>query len=124
MPIADQLRRGIARIITIDPDTGTIERPVYEDNGRGSMVATGAYESAPPVTCRVSWEAAGIPGLTSWDGGMVSAIAPYVLCDSKTDIRQGDILIWRGNKYKIGNITEPSSGGDTVCKQAPLTEIK
>jgi hypothetical protein len=121
--INDQMRRGIDRIIAIDPDTGTITRAEKQDNERGQMVPTG-NKTTHTVECRVSYQSGGVwPGKAS-DLGLTIDTTPYVLAAHDADIEKDDVLEWRGKRYTVGIVSRPQLGGAATCTQAPLVEVK
>jgi hypothetical protein len=124
MGINDQMRRGLAKVMALDSDTGIITRRAYADNGMGGQVPAG--EALPPftVTCRVSYEGGGVWHRGQWAGGLATDTTPCVFASPETDIRAEDLLEWRGRRYKVGAVTCPQLGGGTVSLQAPLTEVE
>jgi hypothetical protein len=118
--IMDQLARGMARLIDLDSDTGTISRAVFQDNGRGSPVPSGEM-SNHSVRCRVSYESGGVWRRGEWAGGLTTETTPYVLALPGEDIQAQDILEWRGRRYTVGPVTSPPPGRTVL--QAPLTEV-
>jgi hypothetical protein len=122
--ILEQMRRGIARLIAIDSDTGTVTRPVMADNGRGEPVPTGETEEVTQFICRVSYQSGGVWPAKPAESGLTIDTTPYVLAAWDEDLRQGDMLAWRGKRYSVGPVTRPQIEGGSVCVQAPLTEVK
>jgi hypothetical protein len=119
----EQMQGGLARLLTIDGDEGTITRQAQRDNGRGVQVATGA-ETTHLILCRVSYEAGGVWRDGVWAGGNRLEMTPCLFAVADADIREGDTLDWRGKRYKVDEVSQPHLGGACVATQARLTEIK
>jgi hypothetical protein len=118
-----QMRRGLARVMELDSDTGVITRKVYADNGQGGQAPTGET-TAHTVTCRVSYEGGGVWHRGEWVGGLATDATPCVFAKPEEDIRAEDILEWRGKRYKVGAVTYPHLDGAPVSLQAPLVEVE
>jgi hypothetical protein len=121
--INSQMRRGMERLIALDADTGTVTRQSMIDNGRGQMIP-GGEPSGHTLWCRVGYQAGGVWPARPWEGGLTIDTTPFVLAGYDEDIRQGDLLEWRGRRYTVGAVTRPECGGGPVCTQAPLTEVR
>jgi hypothetical protein len=123
MNISGQMRRGLARLMAVDSDTGTITRRATADNGRGVLVPSGE-PSTHTVECRVSYESGGVWRNGQWEGGSRLDAAPCVFAAPDADIREGDILEWRGRRYTAGPVSRPHLDGGAVALQAKLSEVK
>jgi hypothetical protein len=121
--INKQMRKGIDKVISWDVGVGIIIRAVMVDNGRGSKIKT-ADETKHNILCRISSQGGGVWGRTAWDGGLKTELSPYLLARVETDVKEGDILQWRGKEYEVGAVSFPQVDGGAVCLQAQITEIK
>jgi hypothetical protein len=121
MGLKGQMRRGMARLISLDGDTGKITRAITVDNGRGGLVPSGE-PAEHNVYCRISYEGGGVWHRGEWAGGLATGATPYVLASPETDIKANDVLEWRGKRYTVGPVTFPPPGRTVL--QAPLTEVK
>jgi hypothetical protein len=121
--INEQMRGGLAALMEVDHDTGTITRRETVDNGRGVPVPEGP-ETTHRVECRVSYESGGVWRNGQWTGGAQLDTTPCVFAAPEADIREGDALEWRGRRYTVGPVSMPHLGGAAVALQAKLTEVK
>jgi L-aminopeptidase/D-esterase-like protein len=107
--IGTQLAQGLNRVISLDNDTATIRR--------GDITFT--------LDCRVSYQSGAVWNTkSSTEQGNTIDTTPYVLARTAADLKDGDIMIWRDRKFRIGVVTRPSLGGRSICMQAPLTELQ
>jgi hypothetical protein len=123
MNINSRMRRGLARLMNIDADEGTVTRRADAVNGRGEAVPAGE-PLAHTVRCRVSYESGGVWKHGQWEGGSRLDAAPCLFASPDADIREGDSLEWRGKRYAVGPVSMPGLDGGPAALQAKLTEVK
>jgi hypothetical protein len=93
------------------------------DNGMGGLIPDG-NQTTITVSCRISYETMTDWTTKPWVGGLTTAQTPYLLAAYNADVRQEDILVWRGVSYKVGLVTRPHIDSGDVCTQAPLTIVE
>ena len=118
----DQMRRGIGKLIAADSGVGTITRSVTVPGDRpGQQPVITEETNAHKIICRVSYQSGSVWPGKQWEGGLTIDASPYVLAAHDADLKQYDVLDWRGKKYSVGVVTRPDFG--CTCTQAPLTEV-
>lgn len=75
------------------------------------------------IVGRVSYQVGGVWGYGEQYAPNMST-TPYLLCETGTDVKEGDILRGRNKAWQIGAVTVPTLLGGDVCIQAQLTEIE
>jgi hypothetical protein len=105
----EQFRRGLNRLVELDHDTAHIRRGQLQFD----------------IDCRISYQSGGVwNNKNSTEQGNTIDTTPYILAGYDVDIREGDIAVWHGRKFRIGVVTRPTFDGGVVCTQAPLVELE
>jgi hypothetical protein len=104
----DQMRRAAERLVGIDSGLAEITRGTETVKAR----------------CRVSYQSGGVWNYANADAGANITTTPYVLAKHNADIREGDLLAWRGRKFQVGAVSFPTLGGGDACLQAQLREVR
>jgi hypothetical protein len=102
------MRRGIGRLISFDAERAVIQRG----------------QESHTVKCRVTYQTGAVWDKKQWDGGLTMDMTPFVLAFADADIKERDILTWRGRRFTVGKASFPSLDGGAVCLQAQLTEVR
>jgi len=117
--ILSKARMGIRQIIDADKDSAVVTHTELVDNGRGATKPGGSVLTYS-VSCRVSYESGGVWKNQPWVGGLSTNFTAYVLAEHDAQIRENDLLEWRGKKFRVLKVSYPQADGGAVCLQAGL----
>jgi hypothetical protein len=115
-------RAGIDQLIAVDRRTALVERKLYIDNGRGTMVPVGAPVQHTEKV-RVSNESETVWKFAPTESGVYKETAPYLLARWDADIKDEDTVTVDGVRYRIGKLTYPENFGGKICLQCRLIKL-
>jgi hypothetical protein len=120
--MVEQLRRGIETLLNRGGAAGVLRRRIMIDNGHGGC-SPSDVEQTLPIFCLVSYERGGVYHGVDWEGGLYRDETPYLAARHNADVQRDDLLLYGGKRCKVGTVSRPQLGGDSICTQAALTEV-